>query len=158
MTDFVLEQRMKTDEVNKATFYAIQTHIYEYYDKIFAYATFLKQPLTIGMFVPCDENTYILEEPADDNYAFYTHKNVSLKEEYQDAKQKILFEGFEVKESIYDDTGQSLFIGWKPYNSAIFLKLQGEEWKLDDFKTVEDLLQSGYEIELSDSAIKQIGL
>lgn len=31
--------------------------------RILKYANFLKQPLILGMFVPCDENGNVLEEP-----------------------------------------------------------------------------------------------
>jgi DNA-directed RNA polymerase delta subunit len=52
MTDFVLEQ-------NKEPYF--------YYDslwnKVIAYANFLKQPLTLGMFVPCDSNGNVVKKP-----------------------------------------------------------------------------------------------
>jgi hypothetical protein len=51
MTDFVLEQ-------NKEPYF--------YYDslwnKVIAYANFLKQPLTLGMFVPCDSNGNVVKK------------------------------------------------------------------------------------------------
>lgn len=35
----------------------------EYVTRTKKFADFIKQPLTLGMFVPCDENGNILEEP-----------------------------------------------------------------------------------------------
>ena len=55
MTDFILEQRMTSEEVNASSFQQIQNHINTYYDKVYAYANFLKQPLKLEMFVPCVE-------------------------------------------------------------------------------------------------------
>jgi hypothetical protein len=41
-------------------------------NSIFNYASFLKQPLKLEMFVPCDENDEILKEPK----FFYTEENI----------------------------------------------------------------------------------
>jgi hypothetical protein len=51
MTDFVLEQvnPKNTDS--------------QFCEKIIYYANFLKQPLKLEMFVPCDEDSNVLEEP-----------------------------------------------------------------------------------------------
>lgn len=51
MTDFVLEQGNPNNTDSQFT------------DKVIAYAKFLKQPLKLWMFVPCDENGNFLEEP-----------------------------------------------------------------------------------------------
>jgi len=80
MTDFVLEQDKKASLGGA-------------YDKIVRYAKFLKQSLTLGMFVPCDENGNVLEEINED----YPN-NVEYFEEieqYNKAKKRCLFEGFE---------------------------------------------------------------
>lgn len=54
MTDYVLEQwnRAGIEELQK-------------YYNIAKYAYFLKQPLTLGDFIPCDENGNVLEEPKE---------------------------------------------------------------------------------------------
>ena len=52
MTDFVLE--LETNE-----------HWAQDYTKCVKYANFLKQPLTLGMFVPCDEDGNFLPEDLD---------------------------------------------------------------------------------------------
>jgi len=68
------------------------------------YAEFLKQSLTLGMFVPCDLDGNVLEEPKRDfeedevsergrcEDAFYEDNN-----DYQEAKERVLFKGFEFK-------------------------------------------------------------
>ena len=67
------------------------------------YAKFLKQPLKLEMFVPCDEEGDILEEPED-----YEQRLPNMMTEYNDeiyryeqAKEKVLFEGFEIDKNLY---------------------------------------------------------
>jgi hypothetical protein len=81
MTDFVLEQNKKLKNAPDA---------YDQYCKIVNYANFLKQPLKLEMFVPCDEDGNFLEEPIDSigGVELYTKK-------YQQAKDEVLFEYYE---------------------------------------------------------------
>lgn len=79
MVDFCLEQR--------------KTHtgdFEDYSDLICRYAKFLKQPLALWMFVPCDEDGVFLEEkkPFQDNYY-----------KFQEARERCLFEGFSEKDA-----------------------------------------------------------
>lgn len=68
------------------------------------YANFLKQPLKLEMFVPCDEDENILEEPRmiernigfDEKDVFW---DVDEVENYKKAKEKVLFEGFYLKDN-----------------------------------------------------------
>lgn len=87
MTDYVFEQKrpIPSADLHEMDYYYKE---YEIVEKIFNYANFLKQPLKLGMFVPCDENDVPLDEPKD-----YEH-NVK-KREYQQAKERVIFEGFE---------------------------------------------------------------
>ena len=67
---------------------------------IYNYATFLRQPLKLEMFVPCDENGNVLEEPQmrpernsfDEEDMDYDAQELY---DYIKAKEKVLFEGFE---------------------------------------------------------------
>ena len=152
MTDFVLEQ-------NKDGL----SHTRYSYQKCFNYAKFLKQPLQLGFFVPCDENNNVLKEPSVKDFLYHgkklNHIDFSAEtEQYQKAKERVLFEGFEVKSSkIHEDRE---FIGWEIYNPSIFINI-GNGWQkpeFPDFEIIEDLLSFSKEVELTDSAIKQIGL
>ena len=121
-----------------------------HYDIIIRYKNFLKQPLKLGMFVPCDENGNVLD-PSD------VFKSCEKGFLYGKAKERVLFKGFEVKKSPYDKTNTTEYIGWEPYNASIFLNLRGSGWKImDEYLTIEDLVKS--KIELTETAIKQIGL
>lgn len=57
-----------------------------------SYAKFLSQPLTLSMFVPVDEKGNLLSEPVNDfrGYNDYS-KRLTV---FQEAKDKVLFEGF----------------------------------------------------------------
>jgi hypothetical protein len=87
MTDFVLEQN---ENFKSDRFYQGQ-----FKDNVVNYANFLKQPLKLEMFVPCDEDGNVLEEPDQDfELTFWDYSTKMSK--YEQAKEKVLFEGFEV--------------------------------------------------------------
>jgi hypothetical protein len=92
MREFVLEQSYKTMEYS------------EYVNIVLKYAKLLSQPLTLGIFVPCVDNVP-LKEP-NHYYLFESYKLSRLDYivcedeyqsfiQYQQAKENILFEGFE---------------------------------------------------------------
>ena len=82
-------------------------NIEQYCERFNLYGNFITQPLTKGMFVPCDEDGNVLEVPnkiIEDFYGFVEHHDgtsekvlneKSLKEyeeQYQQAKERVLFE------------------------------------------------------------------
>lgn len=96
-TDFVLEQKEHMKEVGNLSFFEIQTKINEFYDKVVHHVTQMKRVLEKGMFVPCDDEGDVLEEPKESNYnlgdihAGYFKLDV---DKYQQAKERVLFEDF----------------------------------------------------------------
>lgn len=152
MTDFVLEQC----EIKQSTS--------ELKESVFKYAKFIKQPLELWMFVPCDEDGNVLEEP--DNHEFYMsnfkgefNDYYSQSYEYQQAKERCLFDGFEftksqkfsmenkIKNSVHWYTKERLYLTTK--------KADGYHAYYQLF-TVEDLIQC--DLYLTQTAINQIGL
>ena len=119
MVDFCLEQR--------------KTHtgdFEDYCDLICRYAKFIKQPLALWMFVPCDLHGNVLEEkkPFQDKYY-----------EYQEARERCLFKGFEMDNS---------FVTHKSHNSFFYpISCLHEQ-------TIEDLVK--YNLELTTTAQKEI--
>ena len=95
MTDFVLEQN-KFRETFRYKSKQFQTSIINY-------ANFLKQPLELWMFVPCDENGNVLEEPNPDKFTMDNVQSFDIFREqlsyYNKAKERILFEGFDIDAS-----------------------------------------------------------
>ena len=146
MTDFVIYQyeKLKNKEINTLD-YAFNTGIY---------AHFLKKPLKLGYFIPCDENDKPLEEPINFKIWEKLHFNngksekgtIGFKEheKYQEAKQRVLFEGFE-----YDKEND-----WVTYNEfARFFVSELQNGKVEDlFKLIKD------EITLTETSKKEIGI
>lgn len=89
MTDFVLEQKETIGNL------FIGHNAFEFCRAVNAYANFLKQPLKLEMFVPCDDDGNVLEEPIDCQCSCDSEEDYcicKLKEEYQEAKKKVLFD------------------------------------------------------------------
>ena len=143
MTDFVLSDQVKsTLEYSDA------------YKLIRNYALFLKQPLTLGMFVPCDEEGNVLEfieyesfRGSDDEYNIYCEK-------YFKSESVVLFEGF-YYQSNFSKKQNKLYEYVRNKHPHVFSFEQIKN------STVEALL-TGYKkeflITLTEAAIKQIGL
>jgi len=156
MTDFVLEQ-MKNTETLKDNFV-----------KTAAYAKFLKKPLELWMFVALDEDGNVLEEPkekeielSDGTCGYFT--NIKDSEQYQQAKEKCLFEGFEITKDKYKSTERE-FVYIPNTEIQVYRKLIYHTGETDtfffdyyeQFRTVEDIVK--YDLTLSKTAQKQIGL
>ena len=117
---------------------------YEAYNAILKYANFLSQPLTLGMFVPCLDGV-VLEEPLD-----WRNKNSPLYkpykcQQYQQAKERVLFEGVQVIED------RTLFV-----NSKEIGMFTDGKFIYFGVSTIEDLVK--YNPTLTETALKQIGL
>lgn len=129
MTDFVIER--DNNDLNEKVI-----------ESIFKYAQFLKQPLKLEMFVPCDDDGNVLQEP---KVRFDGGYDIDEAEIYQQAKEKVLFEGFEYmkKASVSD---------------CVWIKDTETRFHIDTKygTTIEHLVKS--KLQLTRSAIKHIGL
>jgi len=142
MTDFVIEQKItETFDTPQIMWYDSEVNKL---DKIRTYANFLKQPLELWMFVPCDEDGNVLEKPkgTDLNSSFFEmQEDYNLEVKYEIAKEKCLFEDCELMD------------GWCIHLSdgTLFAGID----KLSGY-TVEDLTH--YKPLLTQTAIKQLEL
>ena len=140
MTDFVIEYAPKfnpfgTDEQILCL------------DYIRNYAKFLKQPLKLEMFVPCDENGTVLEEPQmrpernsfDEEDMDYDAQELY---DYIKAKEKVLFEGFEFV-SRTDGT-------WLFKINGNFPRIVGKKLTIESLRIFKD------KIKLSQTALNSI--
>lgn len=153
MTNFVLEQTELLYENNTS----------KLIHRIVNYAQFLKQPLALWMFVPCDEEGNVLEEPIISEYLLDSPGGIPIKSKntpeayyYRKAKERVLFEGFEIVEKR------------EVYNSinGILIDLDTQTWQIEGSlgigggylidETIEDLVT--LDLTLTETAIKQIGL
>ncbi|MDM1057883.1 hypothetical protein [Myroides odoratimimus] len=123
MIEFVLEQSIKRSVDN----WPIETE--DYFNRCEAYANFLKQPLNLGMFVPCDVNMNVLEDPG-------LIPSFELNR-YREAKERVLFKNCSTIQQ-----GENKIVVCN--NIGI--------WYTWTDKTVEDLIKE--KILLTESAIK----
>ena len=104
------------------------------YKDLVNYAKFLKQPLNLGMFVPCDEDGNILEKPSAESYIILETCEYSKEWiDYKKAKEKVLFV-------------------FKPHFDISVIKHH-----ISQGRNIEYLANFG-ELELTESVLKQIGL
>ena len=139
MTDFVLEQEK---EFNCQNTKGRECELQKRYNNIFHYANFLKQPLELWMFVPCAENGNVLE--------YDNEMPIWVKIQYQQAKERCLFEGFWIDETYKKETRQLPYLT----NGKISVFLHSDFAIRHQF--IEDLADA--EIQLTQTAIKQLEL
>lgn len=123
-----------------------------------AYDSFLKQPLQLGMFVPCDLDGNVLEEPeyyekwmSGKAIAFPIGAN-DIVESYNEAKERVLFNGFVISEN----NGNIILTNGR--NSILF---SIRNWvkhieSNERITSIEDLSKLG--LTLTPTALKQIGV
>ena len=154
MTDFVL----RINEIEKEIDQFFDSWKMKQLRIIENYAKFLKQPLKLEMFVPCDDDGNVLEEYKRSEAEILADKNsycryISKEEDkWHKAKEKVLFEGFK----IYD------------YKLNVFFylgrrKTLSYDKKRKDFitigflpETVEHLINVSSQIKLSQTALDSI--
>ena len=138
-------------EIKLKTLISLKDFVLKYHptrEQIVNYAKFIDTPLKLENFIVCDEEGDILEEPTD-----YEKRLLNMMTEYNDevytyyqAKEKVLFEGIEFRKN----------------GGVNFLTIKEDTFAFFDFNvkfknlTIEDLIQ--YNLQLTENAIKQIGL
>jgi len=142
MTDFVLEYS-NTHKATKMEFHSLARN----------YAKFLKQLLELWMFVPCDDEGNIIESkfyPASMSFAVEAEAYFS---KYQQAKERCLFEGFEL---IIKPNGNRYI---QKNETIIFYNTENDNgvWRVNrKFISIEDLVP--FKLLLTPTAQKQLGL
>ena len=141
MTDFVLK-RVNTPLAGQQVS-SVRHHELEKYRQIFKYANFLNQPLKLEMFVPCDEDGNIIQEPKKENYTdstgFVNNAYFIETNDCQKAKEKVIFEGFVAK-----ITNKELEI--KSNNNTLYFDVERNQFYYQEIlywqpvKIIEDLI------------------
>jgi hypothetical protein len=145
MTDFVLKEKSTPkNEASEPTWF---WNNMDSLTRIEKYAEFLKKPLELGMFVPCDENGNVLEFIEYECWSKSDKEYNSYMKKHHEAKDLVLFKGFKLEEK-YLFHKEDLFMVTEDYNQT-----------LSDIGNIEQLLTGYYqEIELTESAIKKLQL
>ena len=138
MVDYILQiDEIEPKAVNFSSITDIRNYQLNSYSKIVKYAEFLKQPLELRMFVPCDENGNVLEEPSGykaflidrcDCKKCMVHRDAIIQ--YQQAKERCLF--------VYNE----VFDGFRKSDM--------------ENSNIEDLLSDDFKYTLTPNAIKQL--
>ena len=144
MTDYVLERSDKS--ILQYTVTEIFKNGAKITNEIFEYARFLKTPLNISMFIPCDKTGNVLNEVKEFDNSVGSDENYNRAlRNYKIAKENVLFKGFSIKErncnSSFFKYIENGFIAVYYFNE----KLQKFEPNTD-FKTIEDLITYNLEI------------
>jgi hypothetical protein len=123
-----------------------------YYPITQAYANFLNQSLTLRMFIPCDLEGNVLTNPIDNkDWSNWTDAERSeICDAWEQAKERVLFEGFEI-----DEDG-NITNGDLSYEVRDGKVMQDLDFGLFPYSLVEDM--DDCNLILTESAIKQIGL
>lgn len=154
MTDFILQFDKPVGYYeNESDFLHCQV---EYMSKVMKYAKFLKQPLKLEMFVPCDLEGNVLKEPACDCKTEYDREGCSEQcFEYKNAKNKVLFE-----EVVINNIQPSTAFNFITLNGVSIANQSndGKYYIKPSLRTIEKLQFLLGDIELTESAIKQLGL
>jgi hypothetical protein len=124
------------------------------------FVKFLKQNLELWMFVPCKlvEGVWVvLEEPKENDLSgsfFDMQTGFHYEKEYQEAKNRCVFTGFEV--TIYNVNENSTVDIIGINKLRLFWKDKKEWYKSALNSTIEDLVK--YNLELTPTAQQQLGL
>jgi len=143
MKDFVIEKECKRK---------LEDSFAKIYRDINTYACLLSKKLELGMFVPCDEDGKPMEEPSSD----MSIRAINYREQYQKAQERVLFKGFELKDGNYKDISYLhhnglIILGYCTIHKVIRLLNHN-----DNDTIIEKLIP--YKVELTETAIKELGL
>ncbi|MGH1520565.1 hypothetical protein [Chryseobacterium sp. JK1] len=153
MTEFVQQQKVGRSEN--------YTPLEDYIRSIEKYAMFLRQPLTLAMFVSVDETGNILEKPvhyeewlSEYNRGFNHDFEALIQNEFRKAKEKVLFEIPRDNIEVHEDAimfNDNRFIVSRKTGKLMYFKKTAS--------TIEDIANDpDVKFYLTPSAIKQIGL
>ena len=104
-------------------------------DSIVKYANFLKQPLKLEMFVPCDEDGNVLEKPKKTDYQVDINTICSGWKYLYDSNDKLI--------GYYDDRKwKEDFVKYKQYKEKVLFEnipISQAKWLINSFSTIESL-------------------
>lgn len=137
MCDFVEEQFQRWDkqEITSGQF----VNLVEYY------RMFLKRDLKLEYFIECDKDGNVLKNICTYNIDLCTNSKCM---EYKNAKQRVLFEGFEHVEQLDNKKDKNV-----PYHKFLY---NGQPFYIEFEGTIERIVER--EFELTPTAQKLIGL
>ena len=128
---------------------------------VLKYASFMKQKPELWMFVPCDEDGNVLEEPENIpaklglGLDHFSKKEIDEMDTYLEAYSRVIFEGFSYKDGV-------LFYN-KPYKRDLLRFEDGRlKYKNNGYmyylNTIEEGVLNNLNPEVTQSKAKELGL
>jgi len=145
MTDFVLEQSKREVKIH-----GMLLEMSKEFQKSVKYADFLKQLLTLGMFVPCDKQGNIVSLLAPRAFTSKSAYDLNHKK-YYEAKDRVLFEG--CTSNISETFVHNKYVYYFYFQDIWYLTSKSGD---EDYYTIEDIIHLG--LTLTPTTIKKIGL
>ena len=160
ITDFILSKAYKSKVI-------VSMHPespFSQIEKIEKYANFVKQPLTIGMFVPCDKKGNQMKQPFTVGAKAKHHQRDYL-DKYKEAEERVLFKDFKIGYNEQEKICQCIL----PlvlanveggFAATVMKQEEGEDWMpIEDYATIEDMTNGlNFPFTLTPTAIKELGL
>lgn len=143
MTDYVLEQSKR--------YFDGHIVLSQYEELTRSYANFIKQPLALWMFVPCDENGKVFTKPFTDLHVISDTTKGEIYA-YNKAQNRCLFEGFITRE-IFNPSESFEVVNGLGKNQICIYKAR-PDYFVWNYKTVEDLCK--LELTLTETALKTL--
>lgn len=137
MADYVLQNKL-LDKYNTENDFNFACAVFT--GRCTRYANFMKQPLKLGFFVPCDEDGTILEKPKDELIIDYligkdfktnTHDEDLMCLKYGEAQERVLFKDISRLDIEYICNGKNEFTR---VEDLVFMKIGLTEQALKQFK------------------------
>ena len=144
------------------------------FNTICKYAKLLQTPLSLSMFIPCNEKGEPMEEPMDyvdflvllkeDKIGIYEKAWYRECQEYRKALDKVLFEGWEKGSGQVEINEEGFYLKYNSNDRQAFWSIDNQEFELaqggayNTIETLEDLIISGIELTPTEACKKQIGL
>lgn len=157
ISDFVFEQEKSLENLFNEKLPIIK--ITSSYDKIVEYAKFVKKTLKLEMFVPCDEFGNFFKKPDFNDYNEETNGYFNANLDYELAKEKVLFEGFNSTGRFKVSSGfeDFSFLKYNNGNTQVYVTDYTKEEPNESLcYTIEDLIK--YNLTLTQNAIKNLQL
>lgn len=141
-------------------------------DKIKSYANFLKQPLKLSMFVPCDDDGKVLAKPSIYDPRSKTgnidyEKTDEAEKEYSKALENVLFDEFSSELADWTDDFVMVLTNKYDENFEISFSEEGDildhNGELTDIEIVEDLIhyiqrENFHMLKLNENSFKYLGI
>lgn len=101
------------------------------------YIGILQRPISLGLFVPCDKNGHFLKPPIQFEGRFSEYQ--ILLEQYVEAQDRVMFEGFEIKAGDWPGEEHELALYHKDYKWSLAKVSPEFRWGYTNIFTIEDI-------------------